>query len=154
MISAKETQLAKDSLWVLAARLCAQGALALFTILIARRLGSAGFGEYAFIASAVFIGNMLTTFGTDMLLDSRDRRPPRLFATHTLPVLAAFTLVCAHDLYLGAPVAARPECGRLAGSQNLQPGAYPVCIFHHFYLRAARPAAHRPLRRSQSLLQR
>jgi O-antigen/teichoic acid export membrane protein len=68
MISAKETQLAKDSLWVLAARLGAQGALALFTILIARRLGSAGFGEYAFIASAVFIGNMLTTFGTDMLL--------------------------------------------------------------------------------------
>jgi PST family polysaccharide transporter len=68
MISAKETQLAKDSLWVLAARLGAQGSLALFTLLIARRLGSAGFGEYAFIASAVFIGNMLTTFGTDMLL--------------------------------------------------------------------------------------
>ena len=64
----KELQLGKDSLWVLAARLGAQGALALFTILIARRLGSAGFGEYAFIASAVFIGNMLTTFGTDMLL--------------------------------------------------------------------------------------
>jgi O-antigen/teichoic acid export membrane protein len=68
MISAKQTQLAKDSLWVLAARLGAQGALALFTILIARRLGSAGFGEYAFIASAVFIGNILTTFGTDMRL--------------------------------------------------------------------------------------
>jgi len=68
MISAKELQLAKNSLWVLAARLGAQAALALFTILIARRLGSAGFGEYAFIASAVFIGNMLTTFGTDMLL--------------------------------------------------------------------------------------
>lgn len=64
----KELQLGKDSLWVLMARLASQGALALFTILIARRLGSAGFGEYAFIASTVFIGNMLTTFGTDMLL--------------------------------------------------------------------------------------
>jgi len=64
----KESQLGKDSLWVLMARLGAQGALALFTILIARRLGSEGFGEYVFIASAVFIGNMLTTFGTDMLL--------------------------------------------------------------------------------------
>jgi O-antigen/teichoic acid export membrane protein len=68
MISRKETQLAKDSLLVLAARLGAHGAMAIFTILIARRLGSEGFGEYAFIASAVFIGNMLTTFGTDMLL--------------------------------------------------------------------------------------
>lgn len=64
----KEMQLGKDSLWVLMARIGAQSALALFTILIARRLGSEGFGEYAFIASAVFIGNMLTTFGTDMLL--------------------------------------------------------------------------------------
>lgn len=64
----KELQLGKDSLWVLIARFGAQGALALFTILIARRLGSEGFGDYAFIASAVFIGNMLTTFGTDMLL--------------------------------------------------------------------------------------
>jgi O-antigen/teichoic acid export membrane protein len=64
----KELQLGKDSLWVLTARLGAQASLALFTILIARRLGSEGFGEYAFIASAVFIGNMVTTFGTDMLL--------------------------------------------------------------------------------------
>lgn len=68
MISPKESQLARDSFIILAARLGAQGSLAIFTILIARRLGSAGFGEYAFIASAVFIGNMLTTFGTDMLL--------------------------------------------------------------------------------------
>jgi len=64
----KELQLGKDSLWVLAARLGAQASLALFSVLIARRLGSEGFGEYAFIASAVFIGNMVTTFGTDMLL--------------------------------------------------------------------------------------
>jgi len=64
----KELQLGKDSFWMLAARLGAQASLALFTILIARRLGSQGFGEYAFIASAVFIGNMLTTFGTDMFL--------------------------------------------------------------------------------------
>jgi O-antigen/teichoic acid export membrane protein len=47
-----------------------QGAMALATILIARRFGSAGFGNYAFIASLVLIGNMLTTFGSDMLLIS------------------------------------------------------------------------------------
>jgi O-antigen/teichoic acid export membrane protein len=64
----KELQLGKDGLWILAARLGAQASLALFSVLIARRLGSEGFGEYAFIASAVFIGNMVTTFGTDMLL--------------------------------------------------------------------------------------
>ncbi len=58
--------LAKNSLWLLLARIGAQGMAALFTILLARRLGSAGFGEYALIAAIIFIGNMLTTFGTDM----------------------------------------------------------------------------------------
>jgi len=52
-------RLGRNSLWLLAV---------LFTILLARHMGSAGFGEYAFIATAVFIGNSLTTFGTDMLL--------------------------------------------------------------------------------------
>jgi len=39
-----------------------------FTMLLARRLGSAGFGGYAFIAAVILIGNTLTTFGTDMHL--------------------------------------------------------------------------------------
>jgi|CXWL01.1.fsa_nt_gi O-antigen/teichoic acid export membrane protein len=59
-------KIAKDSIWLLAARVGTQGMAALFTILLARRLGSAGFGEYAVLAAVVFIGNMLTTFGTDM----------------------------------------------------------------------------------------
>ena len=42
--------------------------MALFTILLARGLGSAAFGEYAFMASVIVVGNVLTTFGTDMLL--------------------------------------------------------------------------------------
>ena len=60
--------IAKNSLWLLLARIGTQGMAALFTILLARRLGSFGFGEYAFIAAIVFVGNMLTTFGTDMSL--------------------------------------------------------------------------------------
>jgi O-antigen/teichoic acid export membrane protein len=60
--------LAKNSLWLFIARLGTQGAMVLFTIILARRLGSAGFGEYAFIAAIIFVANMLTTFGTDMSL--------------------------------------------------------------------------------------
>jgi len=63
-----QTRLGLNSLWLLGSRLGSQGLLALFTILIARRLGSAGFGEYAFMAATIYIGNTLTTFGTDMLL--------------------------------------------------------------------------------------
>src|SRR5512140_2768818 len=63
-----KNQLRKNSLWLLASRVGTQALMVLFTILLAQRLGSAGFGEYAFLAATIFIGNMLTTFGTDILL--------------------------------------------------------------------------------------
>ena len=62
------TRLARHSLWLLIARVGAQAAMVLVTYLLARRLGTAGFGEYAFLATAIVIGNTLTTFGTDMYL--------------------------------------------------------------------------------------
>lgn len=62
------TKLARDSLWLLLARLGAQVSMVIVTYLLARRLGAAGFGEYAFLATAVVIGNVLTTFGSDMVL--------------------------------------------------------------------------------------
>jgi len=61
-------KLAKDSLWLLTARVGAQVSMVIVTYLLARRLGVAGFGEYAFIATAIVIGNALTTFGSDMYL--------------------------------------------------------------------------------------
>jgi len=62
------TRLARQSLWLLMARVGAQASMVLVTYLLARRLGAAGFGEYAFIATAIVIGNTLTTFGSDMYL--------------------------------------------------------------------------------------
>ena len=60
--------LGKNILWLIISRFGTQGLAVLFIVVVARRLGSAGFGEYAFIAAAIFLGNALTTFGTDMLL--------------------------------------------------------------------------------------
>lgn len=62
------TRLARHSLWLLIARVGAQATMVIATYLLARRLGTAGFGEYAFLATAIVIGNTLTTFGTDMYL--------------------------------------------------------------------------------------
>ena len=61
-------RLGKNSLWLLLARTGTQALAVLFTVLLARRLGSADFGRYAFFAAVIFIGNAVTTFGTDMLL--------------------------------------------------------------------------------------
>ncbi len=62
------SRLASNSLWLAAARFGTQAAMVVFTILLARRLGSAGFGEYAFIAAALAFANIVSSFGTDMLL--------------------------------------------------------------------------------------
>jgi len=62
------TRLARNSLWLLVARIGVQDSMVIITYLLARRLGVAGFGEYAFMATAIFMGNSLTTFGSDMYL--------------------------------------------------------------------------------------
>ena len=60
--------LGKNILWLVISRFGTQGLMVLFTLVLARRLGSAEFGVYALFAAVIFVGNALTTFGTDMLL--------------------------------------------------------------------------------------
>jgi O-antigen/teichoic acid export membrane protein len=57
-----------NSIWLLLARLFTQVQLVVFTLLVARGLGVEGFGQYAFVAALIFLGNVATTFGTDTLL--------------------------------------------------------------------------------------
>lgn len=57
-----------NSVWLTAARLGSQVLLLLFTILVARRMGESSLGGFAYMAAVIFIGNVFSTFGTDMLL--------------------------------------------------------------------------------------
>jgi O-antigen/teichoic acid export membrane protein len=69
--------LAVNSVWLLITRVTLQAQGILLTLLLARRLGAAGFGQYSLIASLIFLGNVFTTFGTDILLIrqiARERR--------------------------------------------------------------------------------
>ncbi len=75
-----------NSLWLLFARILSQGLMLWFTALVARALGEVGLGQYAFIASVVFVGNMVTTFGMDTLLI---REIARTRTTSTLLIPAA-----------------------------------------------------------------
>jgi O-antigen/teichoic acid export membrane protein len=57
-----------NALWLLAGRVSTQVLIVAFMVIVARRLGESGFGQYAFIASIIFLANVATTFGTDMLV--------------------------------------------------------------------------------------
>ena len=61
-------RLSLNTLWLLLARLGSHGLMVLFTLIVARSLGEAGLGEYALMVAVVFLGNALTSFGTDMYL--------------------------------------------------------------------------------------
>jgi O-antigen/teichoic acid export membrane protein len=74
-----------NTAWLAAARLGSQLISALTAILVARQLGQAGLGAYAFFSAVILTGNILTTYGTDTLLirelaRSRDSRSPLLAA--------------------------------------------------------------------------
>jgi O-antigen/teichoic acid export membrane protein len=57
-----------NPVWLLLARLAAQAQGMLLAVLVARRLGEAGFGLYSLVTALVFVGNVFTTFGTDTWL--------------------------------------------------------------------------------------
>lgn len=59
------SSLHRNSLWLLFARLSAQGLAILFIAVAARRLGVESFGQFTFIGAVVLIGNTFTNFGTD-----------------------------------------------------------------------------------------
>ncbi len=94
--------LAKSSLWMILSRFGVQGLTILFTVVLARRLGSTGFGEYAFISAVIYVANSLTTFGTDMVLireiAARDDLS-RLPAALALQLLLSAMLIAAVYLF-------------------------------------------------------
>ena len=91
-------QVGINSFWLVLTRLVTQAQLVIFTALIARRLGETGFGQYAFITSIVFLGNVLTTFGTDtyiirQLAHSNDSKTPLLPAALWIQILLSITFI-------------------------------------------------------------
>ena len=85
-----------NSIWLLLARLITQVQLVIFTILVARRLGVAGFGQYAFVVAVIFLGNVVTTFGTDTLLIREVARHPatnKELITTTIGLQLALSIV-------------------------------------------------------------
>ncbi len=67
-VTGTQSNLTQNSIWMVLARFGAQGLTIAFTVVLARRLGTAGFGEYALIAALLYVANSVTTFGTDMVL--------------------------------------------------------------------------------------
>lgn len=129
----EHSPLIKNSLWLLMARVGTQAATVLFTILLARRLGSAGFGEYAFISAIVFVGNMLTTFGTDMTIireiaahDDLSQLPA------ALSIQIVFSIIFIAIIWLGAPFLPRQSAENILALRIYSFAFVPLAFFTVF----------------------
>jgi O-antigen/teichoic acid export membrane protein len=58
----------RNAAWLFIGRIVGQALAVVMTVLLAARLGLVGLGQYAFISAVVFLANVATTFGTDMVL--------------------------------------------------------------------------------------
>jgi O-antigen/teichoic acid export membrane protein len=100
-----EINLGKNILWILSSRFGAQVILAVSNLLLARYLGSSGFGEYAFISAIVFVGNAFSTFGTDMILIRRiSASNDYSDVPAALVIQLLFSLLCIAAIFAASPV--------------------------------------------------
>lgn len=104
------SRLGLNTVWLFSARLLSQVLLFVFTILVAQALGDVGLGQYAFIASVVFIGNVVTTFGIDTILireiayaRGRAGEPVNETLTTALSVQLVLSLCFMGGIWLVAP---------------------------------------------------
>ncbi|MDE3089646.1 MAG: flippase [Chloroflexota bacterium] len=97
-----------NTLWLFLARIFSQALMIVFTALIARRLGAAGLGQFAFIASAVYLGNMFTTFGMDTLLIrevARTHNPATPLIPAAFRIQIVFSAILVAAVFVGADTA-------------------------------------------------
>jgi len=95
----RQHNIRENSFWLLSARVTVQGLSVIFSAIVVRKLGVDEFGQYAFIASLVLIGNTFTNFGTDTFLIREIARTGIVgdIASRSLALQLFLTL-----LYLGA----------------------------------------------------
>jgi O-antigen/teichoic acid export membrane protein len=95
----------RNAAWLFAGRVAGQLVAIAMTVLLAARLGVVGFGELAFVGAVVFLANVATTFGTDMVLIREIagyRRVDRWVAA--LVVQVGLSVVAIVIIWLVAPV--------------------------------------------------
>ncbi|MEX2143375.1 MAG: oligosaccharide flippase family protein [Anaerolineales bacterium] len=126
-------RVARNSAWLFIGRLGSQAMLVLFTLILARRLGDEGLGVYAFITSVIFLGNLTSTFGTDMLImrEVAAKREGGLLASAVLIQLAIaipfILIVLVAAPYLANQSAQALSALRLYSFSLLPLAFYTVC---------------------------
>ncbi|HEX9012488.1 MAG TPA: oligosaccharide flippase family protein [Anaerolineaceae bacterium] len=107
-----------NTAWLGIARAVTQAQLAVFTILVARQLGTIEFGAYATITTIIAVANVATTFGTDTLLIrgiAADRESSQRAASQALALQLGFSITTIAALVLWTRLGGSGRGGISAG---------------------------------------
>lgn len=107
--------------------------MVLFTVFLARRLGEVGLGQYAFISAVIFVANVITSFGTDMLIvrEIAARRDLTLLPT-TLALQLGFSLACVTIIIIAAPTIPRQSPETVRALQIYSIALIPLAFYTVF----------------------
>jgi O-antigen/teichoic acid export membrane protein len=113
-VSILAERMGMNVLWLVVSRISSQALAALLIILVARRLGQSGLGQYAFVTAVVFVGNTITTFGLDTLLicqigSTRRTDSPLLGAALWLQLALSLVFILVMSLSAGYLLNKSPE---------------------------------------------
>lgn len=120
----------RNSAWLFVAGVVGQGLSVVMTVLLASRVGLIVFGEYAFVSAIVFVANVATTFGTDMLLIrdiAGDRRLDRWLAA--LVIQLGLSGLVVGLMWLAAPFLLGPHDGPFEAARILSLTLLPSALF-------------------------
>jgi O-antigen/teichoic acid export membrane protein len=120
-----------NSAALLTGRLVAQALGFLFTLLLARRLGAAGLGQFSYLSTILFAGNVATTFGLDTLLiraAARDGADVTLLARQTLKLQMLLVLLFAGLIAISQPLLLSRTAAPAAALWLYLPALLPLAL--------------------------
>jgi O-antigen/teichoic acid export membrane protein len=120
----------RNTTWLFAGRVVGQGLALVMTVVLAARLGLVGLGEFAFVSAVVFLANVATTFGTDMVLIREIAGAGRL--SRWLPALAVqlgLSVLAIVLIWLAAPLLAGSRDAVVDALRILSLALVPAAVF-------------------------
>lgn len=107
--------------------------MVVFTVLVARRLGEVGLGVYAFMAAVVMLGNVVTTYGTDMLIIREVAAHNRLrLLPEALVVQVVLAALFVFLVFLGAPALSNHNQETIRALQVYSLALFPLAFYSVF----------------------
>src|SRR2546426_14162 len=125
----------RNATWLAVGRVAGQLLSAVLAIVLARGLGTVGFGQYAFVGAIVLLANVFTTFGTDGLIIREiagRREDPAALATRVVELQLLLSVGSVIVIVGGASLLPGRSAGTIAALRIYALSLFPLALYGVF----------------------